>query len=32
MAFQFEKLDVYQRTLAFVEAVKNLCQELKRDE
>lgn len=29
MAFSFEKLDVYQRSLNFVEAVENLCQTLK---
>lgn len=29
MAFSFEKLDVYQRALDFVEIIENLCQELK---
>lgn len=29
MAFNFENLEVYQRALNFVEAVENLCQELK---
>jgi len=29
MAFSFEKLDVYQRALNFVETIENLCQELK---
>lgn len=29
MPFSFEKLDVYQRSLNFVEAIENLCQELK---
>lgn len=29
MAFSFENLDVYQRTLDFVEAIEDLCQNLK---
>lgn len=29
MAFSFEKLNVYQRALNFVEEVENLCQALK---
>lgn len=29
MAFSFENLDVYQRALNFVEAIENLCQDLK---
>ncbi len=29
MSFQFEKLDVYQRSLNFVEDAENLCRKLK---
>lgn len=29
MAFQFEKLEVYQKSLDWVEAVESLCESLK---